>query len=44
MMELDPAYCDVIINRWQTLTGQQAINEATGEVFDVGANKNTPQA
>jgi len=44
MMELDPAYCDVIINRWQTLTGQQAINEATGEVFDLGANKNTPQA
>ena len=38
MMELDPAYCDVIINRWQTLTGQQAVNEATGEVFNVGAN------
>ncbi len=23
-MELDPHYCDVIINRWETFTGQQA--------------------
>ncbi len=33
MMELDPAYCDVIINRWQTLTGKIAVNEATGKEF-----------
>lgn len=24
MMELDPHYCDVIINRWETLTGDKA--------------------
>lgn len=23
-MELDPHYCDVIITRWETLTGQKA--------------------
>lgn len=25
MMELDPKYCDVIIKRWETLTGQKAM-------------------
>ncbi len=25
MMELDPKYCDVIIKRWETLTGKKAI-------------------
>lgn len=25
MMELDPLYCDVIINRWETFTGKEAI-------------------
>lgn len=25
MCELDPHYCDVIINRWETLTGQKAV-------------------
>lgn len=24
MMELDPHYCDVIIRRWENLTGQKA--------------------
>lgn len=24
-MELDPHYCDVIINRWETLTGEKAV-------------------
>ncbi len=33
MMELDPIYCDVIIRRWQNLTGQQAIHESTGQSF-----------
>lgn len=27
MMELDPKYCDVIIRRWQQLTGKEAIKE-----------------
>lgn len=25
MMELDPHYCDVIINRWENLTGGKAV-------------------
>ena len=28
MMELDPKYCDVIVKRWEELTGQKAIKEA----------------
>jgi DNA modification methylase len=28
MMELDPHYCDVIIARWETLTGKQAVKIA----------------
>ena len=34
LMELDPKYCDVIINRWQTLTGKEAILENTGETYN----------
>jgi DNA modification methylase len=34
MMELDPKYVDVIINRWQDYTGQQATLEATGQTYD----------
>lgn len=26
MMELDPKYCDVIIRRWETLTGESAVH------------------
>ena len=25
MMELDPHYCDVIIKRWENLTGKEAV-------------------
>lgn len=32
-MELSPHYVDVIIRRWQALTGGTAINEKTGEIF-----------
>jgi hypothetical protein len=27
-MELDPLYCDVIVTRWQTLTGKEATLES----------------
>lgn len=33
IMELDPKYCDVIINRWQNFTGKQAIHAETGKSF-----------
>jgi len=33
MMELDPKYCDVIVNRWQEFTGQTATLEATGKTY-----------
>jgi site-specific DNA-methyltransferase (adenine-specific) len=33
LMELDPRYCDVIVNRWQDFTGRQATLEATGQSF-----------
>ena len=33
LMELDPAYVDVIVKRWQQFTGKTATHEATGEPF-----------
>ncbi|WP_083232782.1 DNA modification methylase [Endozoicomonas atrinae] len=32
LMEIDPAYCDVIIRRWQAFTGQQAKHQ-NGKAF-----------
>jgi hypothetical protein len=32
-MELDPKYCDVIVQRWQEFTGQTATLEETGNPF-----------
>jgi DNA modification methylase len=34
LMELDPKYCDVIVQRWQDFTGKKAVHAETGEVFD----------
>lgn len=33
-IELEPKYCDVIVRRWQTLTGQDAVHAATGKTFN----------
>ena len=33
-IELDPLYVDVIIRRYQLITGQKAILEQAGETFD----------
>tara|TARA_R100001440_G_scaffold24891_2_gene40387 strand:- start:47 stop:1252 length:1206 start_codon:yes stop_codon:yes gene_type:complete len=33
MMELDPHYCDVIVRRWQLLTGKVAVNQ-NGQSFN----------
>ena len=32
-IELNPAYVDVAVERWQAFTGQEATNEATGKSF-----------
>ena len=34
LMELAPVYCDVIVTRWQDLTGKQAVREKDGMKFD----------
>lgn len=34
LIELDPVYCDVIVTRWQDLTGKQAVREKDGLKFD----------
>lgn len=34
MIELDPKYVDVIIQRWQDFTGKKAIHEKTNKTFD----------
>lgn len=33
LMELDPLYCDVIVRRWQGITGKEATLESTGQTF-----------
>ena len=34
LIEIDPIYCDVIIRRWQELTGEEAIHAETGATFN----------
>ena len=34
LMELSPGYCEVIIKRWQELTGEMAYRESDGISFD----------
>jgi DNA modification methylase len=33
-IEIDPAYCDLIIKRWQDYTGKRATHSRTGVEFD----------
>jgi DNA modification methylase len=33
LMELDPKYCDVIVNRWQDFTGKDAVHIETGKTY-----------
>ena len=33
-LELNPAYVDVAVMRWQSFTGKTAVLEATGESFE----------
>lgn len=40
LMELDPKYVDVIVQRWQNATGKKALLESTGQTFaDVQAGR-----
>ena len=32
-MELDPAYCDVIVKRWEDFTGNTAVCEPAADHF-----------
>ena len=34
VIELEPKYCDLIIRRWQDLTGQDAVHAASGKPFN----------
>jgi DNA modification methylase len=34
LMELEEKYCDVIVRRWQELTGKAAVLESSGELFN----------
>jgi len=33
-LELNPAYVDVIVRRWQLFTGRTAMHQASGQSFD----------
>jgi DNA modification methylase len=37
LIELDPKYCDVIVSRYQDLTGDPPILERTGDAWDFTA-------
>jgi len=42
-LELEPAYVDVAVRRWEQATDQQAVLETTGQTFaDVAAERSTP--
>ena len=44
LIEIDPAYCDVIIRRWQTLTGKDAVLEQSRETFEDAQAQHTSSA
>lgn len=43
-IELDPAYVDVAVRRWQKVTGKQAVLAETGQSFDEVAQLRTAKA
>jgi DNA modification methylase len=38
-LELNPAYVDVVVRRWQVFTGRVAIHQASGQSFDERADR-----
>jgi len=43
-MEMSPAYCDVIVKRWQEFTGNMAVHAESGKEFDSYGKKKTRKA
>jgi DNA modification methylase len=43
VIEIDPAYCDVVVRRWQRLTGKPAILTDLQETFEATALLRMPQ-
>jgi DNA modification methylase len=43
-LEIDPAYVDAAVRRWQTYTGKSAVLVATGETFEQREEQRTAQA
>jgi len=41
LMELDELYCDVIVKRWEKLTGKSAALDGTDATFEAVAEKRT---
>jgi hypothetical protein len=41
LIEYDPAYCDVILRRFEAVTGASAILARTGQTFEDGAAAST---
>jgi DNA modification methylase len=41
-LELDPKYCDVIVQRWQKFTGKEAVLDGTKLIFDDVATERAP--
>jgi DNA modification methylase len=41
-LELDPRYCDVIVQRWQQVTGMEAVLDGTKRSFDEIAAERAP--
>ena len=39
VIELEPRYCDVIINRWQEFSGREATEDSTGQSFEEVSRK-----
>ena len=38
-IELNPAYVDVAVRRWQIFTGRTAVHQASGQSFDALAGR-----
>jgi len=38
-LELNPAYVDVVVRRWELFTGRSATHQASGQSFDEWAAK-----